>query len=788
MRKIFKIASLELSVLFYSPVAWLVLTIFMIQCGIGFFENLQGIVTGQSLGYEAAAITNNLFGDGIGLFTMVQGTLYLYLPILTMGIMSRETNSGSIKLLLSSPVKLRQIILGKYLAIVQYGLLLIGILLIYVIMGLFIIKDIDLGRIFSGLLGLYLLICTYAAIGLFMSCLTNYQVVAAISTLAVFASLRYIGSVGQNLDLIRDLTYFLSISGRTEKMVLGMVTTRDIFYYLIIIMFFLLLSLLYLRSERESKPWTVKAGRYLGLTVLALLLGYISSRPTFTGYFDATAPQSLTISKRGRDIAKKISGTLKVTTYANLLAPNLWYLLPVARNNDLATWEAYQRFIPGMEMDYVYYYQKPVDSNYHDFRFNPNLKGVTATDKIAKQMVASMDLDEELFIAPDQIGKMIDLAPEGFLAVRKLEYGKKHTYLRFFMGEKNPYAYEAEILAAMNRLVIDSPPKVVFVTGNGERSTVYKNDREYQMISAFKTRRLALVNQGFDVDTVDLDKQDIAKDASIVVMADPTTKIGLKALQKLAVYINSGGNMLINGEPGRQEILNQLLEIIGVKLRPGLLVKPDRDRIPGLIKARFSPSLTKVDTRFAQLRNSGTIINIQGASAIDYSAAGNFTVTPLLISEEGGGNMTYDKSPIAGTSPTNDSDKGIGGTEGSNSAEVSMKATKIDEMGVFPIAVSLRRYIGNKQQRIIVSGDADFLSNGELLRANRGENRTYMQSIFGWLCYDAFPISVINQPPKDTHVKVSSQQVVVLMWLSKLAIPLVMITLGAITLYKRRRK
>src|SRR6187549_3853528 len=105
MRKIIKIARLELSILFYSPVAWLVLATFMIQCAISFLENMQNIRTGLSLGYQTQPITSSLFSGPGGLFTTMQGNIYLYLPILTMGLMSRETSSGSIKLLLSSPVK-----------------------------------------------------------------------------------------------------------------------------------------------------------------------------------------------------------------------------------------------------------------------------------------------------------------------------------------------------------------------------------------------------------------------------------------------------------------------------------------------------------------------------------------------------------------------------------------------------------------------------------------------------------------------------------------------------------
>ena len=142
--------------------------------------------------------------------------LYLYIPLLTMGLMSRELSSGSIKLLYSSPVSNLQIIVGKYLSVVVYGLILVAVLLMPLIFSAFVVKSADIPFMLTALLGVFITICTYAAIGLFMSTITKYQVVAAIGTLAILAVLNFIGNVGQEIDFVRDLTYWLSISGRSN--------------------------------------------------------------------------------------------------------------------------------------------------------------------------------------------------------------------------------------------------------------------------------------------------------------------------------------------------------------------------------------------------------------------------------------------------------------------------------------------------------------------------------------------------------------------------------------------
>ena len=193
MKTIYKIAKTELQTLFYSPVAWLVIVIFTFQTAMTFTNMFGGLVRNQALGYELVSVTSNVFSNPWGgVFPAIQGYLFLYIPLLTMGLMSRELSSGSINLLYSSPITNTQIILGKYLSMVVYASLLICIIGIYVGFGCCVIENVEWRWLLTALLGLYLLICTYAAIGLFMSSLTSYQVVAAIGTLVILTALNYV--------------------------------------------------------------------------------------------------------------------------------------------------------------------------------------------------------------------------------------------------------------------------------------------------------------------------------------------------------------------------------------------------------------------------------------------------------------------------------------------------------------------------------------------------------------------------------------------------------------------
>lgn len=201
MRVIYKIAKSELGTLFYSPIAWLILVIFVFQVFGSFANLLEYTVNAKTLGQMQGYQSYMLFViGGFAPYTTIQSTLYLYIPLLTMGLMSREYSSGSIKLLFSSPISSLQIILGKYFSMLIYGLIMMGSVLVLVVVAFFSIKDFDLSLVLSGWLGLYLLMATYAAIGLFMSTLTSYQIIAALGTLTFISFLNFIGSLWQHIE------------------------------------------------------------------------------------------------------------------------------------------------------------------------------------------------------------------------------------------------------------------------------------------------------------------------------------------------------------------------------------------------------------------------------------------------------------------------------------------------------------------------------------------------------------------------------------------------------------
>ena len=167
------IARTELQLLFYSPVAWLLLVVFTVQSALIFSTQFSMVAADSEIGRNVAGASSLIFSSWTGVFPSIQGYLYFYIPLLTMGLVSKELSSGSVRLLYSSPITNVQIILGKYFSVMLYGLVMMGVLVLLALVGGITIKHFEWPAVLTGILGLYLLLCAYGAIGLFMSSLTR---------------------------------------------------------------------------------------------------------------------------------------------------------------------------------------------------------------------------------------------------------------------------------------------------------------------------------------------------------------------------------------------------------------------------------------------------------------------------------------------------------------------------------------------------------------------------------------------------------------------------------------
>ena len=723
MRVIYKIAKSELGTLFYSPIAWLILVIFVFQVFGSFANLLEYTVNAKTLGQMQGYQSYMLFViGGFAPYTTIQSTLYLYIPLLTMGLMSREYSSGSIKLLFSSPISSLQIILGKYLSMLIYGLIMMGSVLVLVVVAFFSIKDFDLSLVLSGWLGLYLLMATYAAIGLFMSTLTSYQIIAALGTLTFISFLNFIGSLWQHIEGVREVMYWFSLKGRADESIRGLICSEDILYFILVSGMFLGFSVLKLQFARRSCSVSVKVGKYVGLVACVALLGYVSTIPQLKCFYDATANKDRTITPNSQEILKQVDGGLTITSYVNLLDKFGYLGMPSNWFNTRNIFETFTRFKPETKLKSYYYYDNSAGMNLSREEM----------DKAIERLVLTSDINPKNILTPEQMREKIDLSAEEFRYVFLIERenGQK-AFLRMF-DDQGKYPSEAEISAVLKTMVAESP-RIAFLSGHGERNIYDGSGVNYTSFTTVLDSRSALVNQGYTPYTLTLTEGgDIPSDVDVLVIADLRKALTDDELIHIKRYIEHGGNLVVIGEPRRQEYMAPVLEQLGLAFVPGVLVQPREGYVADYLWARFTPEGARLEPVFARMLELDNVLTMPSAAAIRKIGDRGFEAIPVFTTET--------------TGCWNELE-----TKNFSLEEPRLNTALGEEEKAYVTGYALRRDVKEKEQRVFVLGDADCISNGELgaNREFRRSNYALTDGMFRWLVYDEYPIDVSRPAAKD---------------------------------------
>ena len=762
MRAIYKIAKSELGTLFYSPIAWLILVIFVFQVFGSFVNLLEYTVNAKTLGQMQGYQSYMLFViGGFAPYTTIQSTLYLYIPLLTMGLMSREYSSGSIKLLFSSPISSLQIIFGKYLSMLIYGFVMMGSVLVLVIVSYFSIKDFDITLVLSGWLGLYLLMATYAAIGLFMSTLTSYQIVAALGTLTLISFLNFIGSLWQHIEGVRDIMYWFSLKGRADESIRGLICSEDMLYFILVSAMFLGFSILKLQFARQSCSISVKIGKYVGLVACVALLGYISTIPQLKCFYDATANKDRTITPNSQEILKQVDGGLTITSYVNLFDKNGYLGMPSNWANDRRVFEQFIRFKPEIKMKSVYYYDNVAGSN----------QSREEMDKAIERLVLTSDINPEIILTPEQIREKIDLSSEEYRYVRLVERenGQK-AYLRMF-DDQGRYPSEAEISAVLKTMISGSP-RVAFLGGHGERNIYDKSGVNYTSFTTILDSRSALINQGYTPYTLTLSVGgDIPVDVDVLVIADLRRALTDDELIQVKRYIERGGNLVVIGEPRRQEYMAPILEKLGLAFVPGVLVQPREGYAADYLWTTFTPEGAKLEPIFTRMQELGNVLTMPSAAAICQTEDLGFEVIPVFSTEATGCWNELETKNFSLEEPT-------------------LNPTLGEEEKAYVTGYALRRDVKEKEQRVFVLGDADCISNGELgaMREFRRSNYALADGMFRWLVYDEYPIDVSRPAAKDNDTYLTPGGFAWIKIFLRWICPILIVVCGCVIWVMRRMK
>jgi ABC-2 type transport system permease protein len=251
MSNILAIARKELRGYFASPVGYVVIGMYALVFGFFYAVGLTWFVRqsmqGPAMGGGPLNVNQQLIR-----YVLMNSTVInlLVIPLITMRTYAEEKRSGTIELLMTSPITDFQIIIGKFVGAMALYCSVLAVTLVHMAL-LFIYGQPELKPILSGYLGLILLGGSFVSVGLFFSSLTKNQIVAGMFTFAVlllFWVLDWLGGLtGPTAEKV--ITY-LSMTGHLEDFLRGVIDTRHLVYYVSFITFALFLTAKAVDSER----------------------------------------------------------------------------------------------------------------------------------------------------------------------------------------------------------------------------------------------------------------------------------------------------------------------------------------------------------------------------------------------------------------------------------------------------------------------------------------------------------------------------------------------------------
>ena len=377
-----------------------------------------------------------------------------------------------------------------------------------------------------------------------------------------------------------------------------------------------------------------------------------------------------------------------------------------------------------------------------------HIKALVATYQRFKDDIELEFINPDL--APERV-RDLGIASGGEVVIRYQERTEKIQTLS-----------EQQLTNALLRLTRQSERWVVFVTGHGERRS--SGDTNHGM-GAFGQE---LERKGINVQAVSLVESEIPTNTNLLVLASPRTDLLPGEMDKLLAYIEAGGNLLWLTEPDTPDRLEALAEQLGINVLPGTVVDATTQMF-GIENPTFV--VITGYPRHGISRDMTTVTVFPEAAALETNDSAAWNVVPLLTTLEHSWTETGD---IEGT--------------------VSFDSASDERAGPLDIGVVLTRTPGEtsedtestaSEQRVVVIGDGDFLSNTYL--GNPG-NLDLGLNIVRWLSHDDATIEIrVTAAPDTTLVLGKTAQAIIAIGFL-VGLPLLLLLTGLVIWLRRRRR
>lgn len=537
----------------------------------------------------------------------LSSVVFLFLisfPILTMRILAEERRQKTDQLILTSPVSVSSIVIGKFLALATIFAIPVTIISFYpLILSAF--GRIAFGESYLAVLGFFLFGLACIAIGIFISSLTESQVIAAVLTFGVLF-LGYVMSgicsmISATGNLLTKILSAFDMVSRFNALLNGSLQLSSIVYYLSIVVLFLIFTVQSIQKRRyQVSTKNISMSAYsstvivISTALVVLLNVLVLELPSKYTTFDVTTNKLYSLTDETQTMVKALDEDI-----------NIYVLVNEEQADELlaTTLQTYEDLNSHIKVSYV------------DPAVNP---------KFFTQYTSASVTYNSIIVEGSRRSKVIDYSN---IYESEIDYS---TYTSTVTG----YDGEGQLTSAISYVTTDDMPKIYMLEGHGEASL----DASFPSV---------VEKENVDYETINLLNYDeVPKDAMCIVINAPSEDLSDDDTEKMLDYMKDGGNvLLISGYTGRElSNFNSLLDFYGVSVSRGLIIEGDKDYYYGRNPFYLLPDITYDDIT-ASAYNSGSYVFVPEAQGLTVSEREDTEATTLLSSS----NDSYVRDDISGS-------------------------------------------------------------------------------------------------------------------------------------------
>lgn len=673
---------------------------------------------------------NNLISGYPYLSYTFSGMLTLFMlsvPILTMRSLAEERHSKTDQLILTAPVSVGGIVLGKYLAVLTVFAIPTAVVCTYpLIMSRF--GGVPMAEAYLSVLGFFLYGAAAIAVGVLISSLTESQVIAAVLSFIVlfagymmYAICNLISSTG---NWVTKILGCFDMSTPFYELLNGTLDLQSVIYFLCLIALALFLTVQSIQKRRYSvSAKNLSLGAYsTGMIALAVIAAVvinmvISELPSAWTKIDVTSEKLYSLTDQTKEYLKSIEEDVTI------------YVLVNRDNEDTTLGQTLERYADGSVHITVEY----VDPN-----VNP---------RFYTQYTDSNVTTNSLIVVSDKRSKVVS-----YNSVYTVSYDYD-SYTGSYSGNTTGYDGEGQITSALDYVLSDDMPKIYLLEGHGEAS----------LSSTFTT---AIKKENVDYETVNLmDYDSVPEDAAALFINGAVSDFSADDKDKIIAYLEQGGNVILVTSYTEEAMpnLDEVMAYMGLGRAEGLIVEQNTANyyhnpyylLPTQESSVYTASIYGkyyVFVPFAQ----GIVIEDEEAEDMSYRAF-------LTTSEAAFSKVNIDTMQ--------DYDKSEGDIDGPFAVGVSATKTLSD---------------GSKANMVVYGSDQIFTDEANSIVS--GANQMMFTNTIGNFADHEVSVSIPSKSYTASYLTVPQSKAVLIGIVTVLIIPIGCLAAGFVIWFRRRKR